>query len=505
MKKFLVFALALMMLALPVLTACNSSQGGGTSEAASQGGDTSDGGEVSDDPLATFPLEEKVFEGQVIKVLTRSGRHAQQFVPQDEFEGSAINIAVDARNKYIEEKYGITIEVEMTGRPGTDIGISIESGTSDYQIVCDSVNAMVSRVVDNWFYSLNDLLDLNQPWWDQNACNQLTLSDKKFFVAGNAIFQDDTFTAGVLFNKNIYADRYEAEYGSLYKMVEDGTWTIDVMYQLAKDFAMPDENGEWMTDGCYYGVVTDGYSGATMLTNGSGAVSAYKDEQNKIVLSGGSEQSIKAFDKVFNLLNDRTVSVFAEQFKPTNWSYGSNLFIANHALFQVGYLSGLLGIMTNETPDKVVPGVLPPPKYDEAQDNYYCGINVYQSDVLAIPVCVVDQDQLEATAYAMELLGYYSMKESQFGEDSVTAAFYDTSMKLQSVVDDNDSKMLDLITSSRIYDLGGAFDWNGKMIGLYSSNLYAGANTLASSWESNLSGVQIAMQQTIEAFENSIN
>ena len=504
MKKLLIIALALMMLALPVLTACSTEQGGGTSDEVSQ--DNSQG-EISDDPLAAFPLEEKNFGGQTIKILTRAANHQQQFVAMDENEGTAINTAVKARNDLIEEKYGIIIEVETTGRPGTDIGLTIQGGTSDYQIVCDSVNAMVGHVVDNWFYSLNDLLELDRPWWDQNACNQLTLSDKKFFVAGNAIFQDDSFTAGVLFNKNVYADRYEAAYGSLYDMVDKGTWTLDVMYELARDFAMPDENAEWMTDGCYYGIVTDGYSGATMLTNGTGAVSAYKDEQNKIVLSGGSEQSINAFGKVFTMLSDRTVSFFAEQYPgtETNWSYGSNMFITNHALFSVGYLNSLLGIMTNATPDKVVPGVLPPPKFDEAQDGYHAGINVYQSDVLAIPVCVVDEDQLEMTAYAMELLGYYSMKESPFGIDSVTYAFYDTSMKLQATTDDNDSRMLDLITSSRIYDLGGAFNWNGSMIGLYSSNLYAESNTLSSRWESALPGVEMAMQQTIDAFNNSIN
>ena len=37
-----------------------------------------------------------------------------------------------ARNDLIEEQYGIIIEVEKSSRPATDIGISIESGTSDY-------------------------------------------------------------------------------------------------------------------------------------------------------------------------------------------------------------------------------------------------------------------------------------------------------------------------------------------------------------------------------------
>ena len=122
---------------------------------------------------------------------------------------------------------------------------------------------------------------------------------------------------------------------------------------------------------------------------------------------------------------------------------------------------------------------------------------------MAIPVS--NRDLLEETAYAMELLGYYSMMESQFGKDSVTAAFYETSLKMQSVDTDDDSRMLDLITSNRIYDLGGAFNWGGNLIGLYSSNLYRGSNTLASTWDANLSGIKIALEATIEDWKASIN
>jgi hypothetical protein len=86
----------------------------------------------------------------------------------------------------------------------------------------------------------------------------------------------------------------------------------------------------------------------------------------------------------------------------------------------------------------------------------------------------------------------------------VTTAFYETSLKLQSVTDDNDSRMLDLITSSRIYDLGGAFNWGG-IIGLYSSNLYRGSNTLVSTWEQDYSKIEQAMLDTIDAYQNSVN
>ncbi|MBQ3154728.1 MAG: hypothetical protein IJB88_05800, partial [Clostridia bacterium] len=69
----------------------------------------------------------------------------------------------------------------------------------------------------------------------------------------------------------------------------------------------------------------------------------------------------------------------------------------------------------------------------------------------------------------------------------------------------NDSRMIDLISNSRIYDLGGAFNWGGNLIGLYSFNLYRGSNTLVSTWEAELPQVQQAMLDTIDAYQNSIN
>ena len=496
MKRLASWFIILALFTATVLCAC-----GDTEETDSASSATSSS-TVSESDEAKFPLEAKKYD-TTVTILTRGLRYLQQFVPCEEYEGSVINTAVEARNELIEEEYGITIAAQESESPANDIEASITANTADFDIVCDSVGSMIVHVTDSWFYSLNELIALDMPWWDQNANTQLTLSDKIFYVAGDAIFGDDIMTSAVFYNKHIWEERYQSTYGSIYDMVDNGKWTYDTMFAIAKDFAQPDENGQWKTADAYYGIVTDGYTGATMLTNGSGAVSAYKDEQNNIVLSGGGEASVKAFDKVYNVLNDTTISLYAEQFSPPDFDIINEMFITGHALFQIGYINVLLNIMENESSDKVNPGVLPLPKFDETQDNYHCGINVYWSNVLAIPVC--NQANLEATAYTMELLGYYSSPESPFGTQSVTNAFYETSLKLQSVTDDNDSRMIDLISNSRIYDLGGAFNWGGNLIGLYSFNLYRGSNTLVSTWEAELPQVQQAMLDTIDAYQNSIN
>ena len=279
MKKLLIYVMILAMLALPLLTACGDSEddkGGATNTS----GTTSTGGTQSgdpEDPLATFPLPEQEYNA-TINILTRNGHHTQQFVYVEDSKSETINKAVKDRNDLILEKYGITIEVIQSGAPLDTLQEDLTSDLQTYHIVSENVYNMTQKITEGYFYSLNDLLELNQPWWDQNVNFQLTLSDKIFFVAGNANYTDDFYTACVLYNKTAYATQYEATYGSIYDMVDEGKWTIDVMTEMAREFAHPDESGQWLTAGSYYGVVTDGYTGATMLTNGAGAVSAYKDE-----------------------------------------------------------------------------------------------------------------------------------------------------------------------------------------------------------------------------------
>lgn len=499
MKKFSILLLALLLLALPLFAACEGMESTDTSSSANIG-------DVSETEVV-FPLAEKNFDGRTVTILTRGDRFYQQFAPDEEREGSVINIAVESRNAFIEESYGIKMEVVETSRPSSDIGTYITAGTDDFDLVCDAVYYMVPLVVENYFYSLNDLLELNRPWWDQNANTYLTLSDKVFFVAGDALFTDDMYTAGVFFNKDVYATQLEAQYGSPYDLVDQGKWTYNTMYEMARAFARPNDDGNWGDVDAYYGIVTDGYTGATMLTNGSGTVTASKDEQNNISLNVGDARAMNAFDIVYNMLSDQNLSCYAEQLKgaypDSYWGEISNMFLTGHALFQVAYLGTLINLKENELVDKVDPGVLPIPKFEESQDSYYCGVNAYQSDVLGIPITV--SDNLEATCYLMELLGYYSSSDSRFGSNSVTSAFYETTLKLQSVTQDDDSRMIDLITSRRIYDLGGIFNWGGQLIGIYSSCLYANGNHLASKLDSIYSAVETAMNETIEAYKNSIN
>ena len=78
MKKFLIALLALMMLAMPLLTAC-----GGEDEESSAGVSTGTSDTVSKEEEAKFPLEEKKYD-TTVTILTRRLRFSQQFMPNEE-------------------------------------------------------------------------------------------------------------------------------------------------------------------------------------------------------------------------------------------------------------------------------------------------------------------------------------------------------------------------------------------------------------------------------------
>ena len=141
-------------------------------------------------------------------------------------------------------------------------------------------------------------------------------------------------------------------------------------------------------------------------------------------------------------------------------------------------------------------GVLPIPKYDENQTRYCNTVNRYQSSVIGIPVS--NTENREATCVLLQALGYHS--------EDVTDAYYQQTLQLQALTDNNDADMLDLIYSSRFYDIGAMFEWgNSALINFYGSLINnTSSNEIASRWDSIAASVETGMQQTIDAYKESL-
>ena len=109
---------------------------------------------------------------------------------------------------------------------------------------------------------------------------------------------------------------------------------------------------------------------------------------------------------------------------------------------------------------------------------------------MAIPrVKGIDTDK---TTFLLEAMAYYN-------RENVTPLYYETTLKSKRLLDDSSEQMLDIIFSNRIMDLANIYNWN-DCIQYYNSLVFMNSNGVVSYMEGKYSGMQQAMNETIEAF-----
>ncbi|MBR6777763.1 MAG: extracellular solute-binding protein, partial [Clostridia bacterium] len=293
MKKLTAFLLLALLVIVPCFAACND-----PADDASK--NTS---EVSEVP--GFPLEKEYFENTTITILgIASGRHTYgelQFVPNDEQTGNVINDVVAERNNYIEETYGIKIELIAENYPNEKIDDMLATGLDTYDVIAGDVYNMVPKITSGAFHKLDDLLLLENEWWDQSSIEHLSALGDTYVVASDCLIGDDMYTYLVLFNKDMYDDEgLTAKYGTMYDMVDNYEWTYDRLYTIAKEVSKPDPDGKWTNVNCTYGLLGDAY-GSTMMVAGGGVTTAVITDDG-FDLTAGSQKSIDVFQKVQSVM-----------------------------------------------------------------------------------------------------------------------------------------------------------------------------------------------------------
>lgn len=489
-KKFLVLIICMLLL-LPTVASCDKAE----SEISK---DVQSSGDTSDACPLKLP-DGKPFDTTIKILCLPASRHTYaeiQFVPSEETAGNVINDAVQERNNIIETEYGIKIEIVPVDDPYGTLDMSISSGADDYQLICDSVNKLLPNAAKNRFLSLNDEVMLEQDYWDKNGIDNLRVDDSIYFLAGDAIICDDEYTYCVIYNKDIYADdaSCEGKYGNIYQLVKDGKWTYDAMYTMAKAVTKPDADGNYKTEGCTYGLLTEGYA-AEMIVAGSGSTSFVRNADEGFTYNMDSQASLTAFNEVFTMATDKTATILVDDFKTDGWKTVGNMFKDGKGLFYTTTVASVSDL------GDVNFGVIPMPKASETQEDYYSGINIYQTEVLAVPSSNTGANH-DATMFLLDALGYWSKHTP--GQHSVTEAYYDTTLKLQKLDLGEDEEMLDKICDNRLYDIGYIYNWGGVLT-IWATVIRSGQNTGASTVDSKKSEAVSAMETTLQDYADIIS
>jgi hypothetical protein len=135
-------------------------------------------------------------------------------------------------------------------------------------------------------------------------------------------------------------------------------------------------------------------------------------------------------------------------------------------------------------------GILPYPHYSEDQTDYNCLI----STSLVPGVCFLDGfESTDNAAIVVDAMAYES-------KETLTYAYYDKTLTLRDLRDEESGEMLDIIFSSRVYDIGYICNWGG--MGRIFEDMYnAKQNNFTSKFDGMKSAVESAMEDTMMRFE----
>lgn len=446
-KRFL----SLILVSLMLLTSCSegtpnsetaTNNNGETSAASNESENTT---ETEDDRLKPNIPESADFGGDTIQFLhwnnpgwEETVRYSRDIYSEG-INGEAINDVVYNRNVKIEESYKVKIAlaIEPIADVATIVSQQVTSGDNTYDVVYQVLSSAPALIQKSYFHNLFDVpnIDLDMPWWDQNSVESLSTAGILPLVSTSINVNDKDATAAIAFNKTI-AQNNQLE--DIYSLVREGKWTYDKLAGLA-ELCYSDTNGDGtMTPDDVYGFL-GGRDVIDSLYHGSGSQFVTKNEDGDFVFSFGTERDIDALTKGIDIVNQ------VWYFNHHAWKDQSDILYRQ--IFETGH--GLffwmrLDDVTNMRAGEADFGIIPIPKYEEAQDNYYSLVSQHTTGLLSIPITCAGEEleELGIILEAMAAASHYTL----------IPEYIETSLKTKNSRDAESADMLDIIINNRVFD-----------------------------------------------------
>ncbi len=453
LKRTMAMLIALLML-VPTLASCSDNTPAETKETTAQQETaqtaestdaSSDESETEDERIKPNIPESADFGGDTITFLhwyntawTETVRQSRDIYAEG-ITGEAINDAVYNRNVKIEDAYKVKIALQL--EQSTDIasmvGQQVTAGDSTYDVVYQLLSAAPALIQKSYFHNLFNVpnIDLEKPWWDQNSISSLSTMGILPLVSTSINVNDKDATAALAFNKTI-AENNQLE--DLYTLVREGKWTYDKLTEMA-EATYNDSNGDGtMTPDDVYGFL-GGRDVIDSLYHGSGSQFITKNENDEFVFTFGTERDVDVISKGIDIVN----SVW--YFNHHAWKDQSDILYRQ--IFETGH--GLffwmrLDDVTNMRAGDADFGIIPIPKYEEAQDKYYSLVSQHTTGLMSIPITCAG-DELSEVGMVLEALA----AESHY---TLIPEYIETSLKTKNSRDAESADMLDIILNNRVFD-----------------------------------------------------
>lgn len=430
MSKRITASLILTAMLAAMTVSCGS---GGDIQNVTNNGETSDAAVTSDDVTTSplYELEQKDFGGREFRISVTKKYETEMWV-EDE-NGDVCNDAVYNRNIKVSDYLNVKIvNVVSDGESNqvSEISKNIAAGDDVYDLTAVYTWLVGGPMLEGCFQNWSDVpvVDFSREWWVTDANEAFSIAGNQFVAVGDLSVTTLLLSYAVYFNQRI-AEEYK--FPNLYETVLDGKWTIDEMLSLSKDMYQDLNNDGQLDENDAYGFAGDKVTNLDVWTSAFDIPLIEKNKNGDPVACVNLERLQTALEKVNSLLYDNQSFI--------SWSGDEIKVFANgNSAFLTTWINNSFTTLRSMKDDY---GILPYPKLDEEQKNYYSN-SMDNYSMLSVPKTVTDTDFVGTVTEALT-------RENHF---SVIPAYYDVALTAKYARDEQSVAMLDIIMDGRKYD-----------------------------------------------------
>lgn len=405
--------------------------------------------------------------------------------------GEGINDAVYNRNLKIESAYKVKIALEKMnlGEIAGAVKKNVTSGDGLYDVVVPRIAEIPSMISNGVLLNLQNVpnLDLTKPWYDQNCVNSYTIAGQLNCIASSLLVNDKDCTAGLTFNKDIQKDLGLED---IYALVNEGKWTYDKLSELAEKAGRDTDGDGEITEEDVYGFL-GGRDVMESFYYGSGEKLVDTTEDGGLTfVFGQSERSIDAAERVITMMQQKWF-MNHHLIKNTDDIYYRELFETGHGLFFWTRLDGITDMRAGEADF----GIVPTPKFEESQTNYYNLVSKHTGGLVTIPKST-SGDQLDEVTVVLEAL----TAESHY---TLIPEYVESSLKTKGARDAESGPMVEIIINNRVFDPGYLHDFGGMSSWLLNLGDKDNTGTVASTAEKKVKVTNKAIEKFVDSLADA--
>jgi len=362
-----------------------------------------------------------------------ASKYTYSYITAEEDSADPIISATFKRNQKILDQFDVTIIEENID---TDQFLTVQGSQDDtYDLATADLSSVMKIVTKGYSLDFNtvETIDLDMPWWDQNARVKLALGDKLYYTFSDATIYALDNTRATYFNKDLIS---ELGLEDPFTLLSENKWTVEKMVTMGKD-AVSDLNGDTVFDkNDRYGIANQATMLYEALLTGCDAeiIKQGSDGIPYFCCFDDKDYFVEVYTYLLDSFNkDNVYFLTGNEASKTMFIEGKSLFFVN----TLNYAAKLRG-------EDVSFGILPIPKYKAEQENYYhVSPNPH---AMLIPNTASDTGR---TGVILEALSYYS--SSYYSDEALIPAYFQITLKDKSAKDEQSAESLQIIHDSVSY------------------------------------------------------